>query len=119
MFGMIRRGRHPTHEKAAPDPKPTPFAIQLQQSALDPSKPIGRVERLGAAAGRKRRVYFVDPSGLRWRVFDLSYGPPEGAPLEEKHFPPPYPPAKSRVFIAANGDRLAFSFSDRHAPEMN
>ena len=117
MFGMGRRRGSPTHENATPDPEPTPFAVQLAQNALDPSQPVGRVERFAAAHGRPRRVYFTDPTGVRWRVFDTSYGPPEGAPFEEKHFPPPYAPAKSRVFVAANGELRAFNFRDRHAPE--
>lgn len=28
-----------------------------------------------------------------------------------------YPPAKGRVFVAANGDRRMFNFRDRHAPD--
>lgn len=115
---MTRRGRYETHENAQPNTERSQFAAELHASALDPSKGVGVVERLGPINGvRPRRVYFTDPSRVRWRVKDASFGPPHGQPYEERHFSPPYAPAKGRVFIAANGDRRMFNFRDRHAPE--
>ncbi|HEY4305464.1 MAG TPA: hypothetical protein VGM82_13390 [Gemmatimonadaceae bacterium] len=94
------------------------FLQDRRTNPIDTGEPIGIVERIPPVKGvRPRRVYFTDPSGVRWRVFDTSYGPPEGIPGEERHFAPPYPPAKGRVFIAENGDRRAFVFHDHNTPD--
>jgi hypothetical protein len=76
---------------------------------------LGTVERT-PASDRPRRVYFIEPSGRRWRVYDAVYGPPDAEAWREIAYPAPRVNAQHRIFIAENGERRLFSFKSRHAP---
>jgi len=114
MRGHGSRYDESTHENARPDPELSDFAKDLLASSVRTDN-VGTLERIPATADRPRRLYFTDPTGVRWRVFDMSFGPPENDPGHAQHHAPPYPPAKSRLFVTADGRVKLFSFNDRQA----
>lgn len=78
------------HENARPDPERAAFIEERRSRGMDVNAPLGTVERVPPVKGaRPRRVYFTDPSGVQWRVYDTSYGPPEGSPPKSDTFPHP------------------------------
>jgi len=64
------------------------------------------------------RVYFTDGSGVRYRVHDVAYGPPEYPPFKMRRHPPPYATATNRYFVAADGAKRTYRFAHRESREL-
>ena len=48
------------------------------------------------------RVYFTDRDGVRWRVYDVCFGPPHCARGRRRGMRPPDPRANYRWFVSAD-----------------
>lgn len=55
-------------------------------------------------------LYHVDPSGARWRVHDVRFGPPHCAPHRTSRQAPGDPHANYRAFVAVTGDVWSYRF---------
>lgn len=53
-------------------------------------------------------LYVTDPSGARWRVHDVRFGPPHCAPHRMSRQPPGDPHANYRAFVAETGDKWSY-----------
>jgi hypothetical protein len=82
-------------------------------AVVPPATVLGTVERIPGGRGKPRRVYFTDPGGTRWRVYDAVFGPPDAEPFHQIAYAPPRVNARERIFIAQNGDRRSFAFNVR------
>ena len=65
-------------------------------------------ERASGDGGDK--LYFIDRTGERWRVYDVAFGPPLLPPGRLRGFPPPDRRASSRYFVHRDGTRRAHRF---------
>ncbi len=68
------------------------------------------------------RVYFTDEEGTRWRVYDVSFGPPLCSPFRRTAFRPPDTRANYRYFVRSDGLERCHPFTDGEprdlAPEL-
>ena len=61
------------------------------------------------------RVYFTDQDGVRWRVYDVCFGPPHCARGKRRGYKPPEPCANYRWFVAADGTERCVKLQGEHA----
>ena len=55
--------------------------------------------------------YFSDAGDVRWRVYDLLFGPPAGGPGQRKGFDPPDPATcQYRLFKNADGTERLYAW---------
>lgn len=61
------------------------------------------------------RIYFTDASGRRWRIHDVTFGPPFAKPQHYRRFDVGDGRALNRVFVSAGGARRSHRF-ERQEP---
>ena len=55
-------------------------------------------------------MYFWDATGGRWRVYDLTFGPPHNPPFRFTKYRPPHAEATYRAFVDERGERYYYKF---------
>ena len=61
------------------------------------------------------RVYFIDATGVAWRVYDVCFGPPHCARGRRRGAHPPDPRANYRWFVSADGTERCVNLEDERA----
>jgi hypothetical protein len=67
---------------------------------------------------RKRKHYFVDRDGNRWRVYDMLPAGKKSATGKPVPVEPPHNWAESRTFLGADGSKRSYSFRFREPREL-
>ncbi len=92
----------------------------IENSAVRPASPLSALignsagslywsmENSASASGPSlehtgESAYFTDRDGVRWRVYDVCFGPPHCARGRRKGARPPDPRANYRWFVSADG----------------
>jgi hypothetical protein len=56
-------------------------------------------------------AYFIDGEGMRYRVYDVAFGPPHAKPHKRRVLPLESPTANHRYFVTAGGIVRAYRFT--------
>jgi hypothetical protein len=67
---------------------------------------------------RADKVYFTDTSGIKWRIYDVSFGPPHAKPHCYHKFYVGDRRATSGIFVGASGVRRSYMFVSSDSREL-
>jgi hypothetical protein len=76
------------------------------------SAPPAHVDRRGEA------LYVTDGAGVRWRVHDVAFGPPDAAPGRRRRVPLGSSRATYRWFVSAEGAERCHRFERGESREL-
>ena len=57
------------------------------------------------------KAYFADADGVRWRVYDVGFGPPHAPPFKQRVYELGSSRATDRIFVPKDGDRRSYHFT--------